>query len=348
LKKAAAIILLVCLVAALAACGAPQEVSREIFAMDTLMTLKAWGSGAGGALDSALDEIRRLDALLDNTDPASDISRINAVAGGQPVTVVQDTMDILSDAVKYGDLTSGALDVTVSPLVKAWAITTDTPRIPSDGEIASLLPLVDYRGIRLDPAAYAAGLALPGSALDMGALGKGFASKRLMALLRQKGVASAIFSLGGNVGVMGGKTDGSLWRVGIRDPEGTANDYVGYVSLKDGFVITSGDYERFFIRDGVRYHHIFDPAAGKPARTGLRSVTIIAQDGTLADALSTALFVMGQEKALAFYGAHRDLGFEAVFITEKNHVIATPGAAAMFTFTGEKQGYSYEALKGVS
>lgn len=328
------------IVLVMAGCSATAKAeTREFYAMDTVMSISAYGSGASAALDAAQAEVDTLDALLSSQRTDSEISRVNAAASLSPVKVSPDTLDILQQAVKYGGLTGGALDVSIYPLSSAWNIQSDTPKVLPDADIAALLPLVDYKKIALDTAASTVYLPVKGMGLDLGAVGKGYVSDKLVALFTQKGVTRALFSLGGNVGAMGGRPDGTPWRIGIRDPRGQANDYLGYVSIKDGFVITSGDYERFFIQDGVRYHHILDPGTGKPAWNGVRSVSIIADNGTMADSYSTALFVMGLEKGLAYQKAQG--GFEAIFVMEDGRIIATPGAQAIFTFTGKDAGYTY-------
>ncbi len=326
-------------------CSAPEKAeAREFFAMDTLMFVNVYGADAPAALDAAEAEVDRLDALLSTQNEASEIAKVNASAGISPVKVSPDTLDILQQALKYGALTDGALDVSIYPVSNAWNIQSGVPKVLSDSEIAGLLPLVDYRKVALDTAACTVYLPQKGMGMDLGAVGKGYASDRLVELFQAKGVSRALFSLGGNVGCMGGRPDGTPWRVGIRDPRGQPNDYLGYVSIRDGFVITSGDYERFFIRDGVRYHHILDPGTGRPAWNGVRSVSIISDDGTLADCYSTALFVMGLEKGLAFQKAQSDFvqgGFEAIYVMDDGRVIATPGARSIFTFTGKDAGYTY-------
>ena len=161
-----------------------------------------------------------------------------------------------------------------------------------------------------------------------------------MQIFKKYGIKTALFSLGGNIGAMGKKNGSEDYKIGIRDPEGTQNDTVGYITKTDVFVITSSDNERFFIKDGVRYHHIFDPSTGKPANNGLKQVSIVSDNGAMGDAYSTALFVMGLEKALAFQKAQGN--FEAVCITSDKKVTVTAGLRPYFTFTGAGKGYTYE------
>ena len=181
-----------------------------------------------------------------------------------------------------------------------------------------------------------------GMAVDLGGIAKGYASDKVAELLKEKGVASAIVSLGGNVYGVGTKPDGEKWEVALANPL-DANDYCGLISIENQAVVTSGGYQRYFEENGKKYHHIIDPATGYPAESGLLSVTIISDSGTEADVLSTALYVMGLEKALAFWQEHG--GFEAIFVTEAGEVIATEGADACFEFEGRDNDFTYRMVE---
>ena len=311
------------LILLLCACQS-SDASAQIFAMDTVMDLTVQGSGAAQALKDAEAELYRLDALLSRQDSASAVSALNESAGS-PVAVEEELYNLLQTAVEYSTLTDGAFAVTVAPIMDAWDFTGEHPRVPSRAELDSLLPLVGDERI-----VFGSGTVTlePGMAVDLGGIAKGYASDRLAELLAADGVSSAMVSLGGNVYVRGTKRDGSLWRVAIEDPNDTAA-YLGVLSLQDRFIITSGGYQRYFEQDGVRYHHILDPKTGHPAASGLQSVSVVSQDDTLADALSTALFVMGLDAGAALYRAG-DLAFEAVFMTDDGSVWITPGLAGQY------------------
>ena len=322
----------------LSACAPRMEAqTRELFAMDTVMTLTASGEKAAEALGAAADAINGADALWNMKSETSEIYHLNH-AGGAKVTLSAETIDVLKKALYYAGLTGGAFDPTIAPVSLAWDISGDNPRIPSDTELASLLPLVGYQHLSAEGGQ--AWFLQSGMEVDLGGIGKGAISDTLMGIFKKYGVKTALFSLGGNVGAMGQKEGGGAYKIGIQDPDGTQNDILGYLTLTDKFVITSGDYERYFIQDGVRYFHIFDPATGKPARSGLREVSIVSDNGALGDAYSTALFVMGLQKGLAFQKAQGN--FEAVFVTEDKKVITTGGLKGLFTFTGGAKGYTYE------
>lgn len=293
--------------------------SCELYAMDTVMELTAYGSGAQEALDQACGEIRSLDNLLSISSENGEIFPINKKKQG---TVSPDVKELLSRSLELSRMTDGVFDCTIEPVMEAWGFTTKNYRIPSDDELRTLLSAVDYRQVTIRDDS----VSLPENvSLDLGGIAKGFTSSRVMDIFRENGVSSGIISLGGNVQALGHKPDGSLWRVGIQDPNDT-NSMFAIVEVADQAVITSGGYQRYFEENGTRYHHIIDPSTGYPADNGLISVTIISDDGTLADALSTSLFIMGPEKASEFWKEHRS-EFDAVMMKTDGTVIVTAGLA---------------------
>lgn len=303
----------------------PAEAEIIITAMDTVMVLTAYGDAAGAALESARAEILRLEALLSATDPDSDIGRINADPTAK--TPVDDsTMELLLEAVSLSEASGGAVDMTVYPLVGAYGFPSGEYILPSDTELAALLELVGCEMVVLDGEAGTVSLELDGMAIDLGAFAKGYASDRCAEIVSGLGVTSALLMLGGNVKAVGSKPEGSPWRVAVKDPLG-GTGYVGVIEVSDLAVVTSGSYERYFDveTDGElrRIHHIIDPYTGRPAEGGLVSVTVVSADGLLADAYSTALFVMGLEEASEFWRVTRN--FEAVFVAEDGEVYITEG-----------------------
>lgn len=332
--KRLACLLLACLTAlALAACGAqkPQEVA--LFAMDTYMTLAAYGDNAGEALTAASQEINRLEATLSRTIDTSDISRLNA---GAAVSVQQETRELLTRALSLAEETGGAFDVTVAPLVTLWGITSDAPHVPTQEEIDALLPLVGGDHVHMDDAVTLD----TGCAVDLGGIAKGYASGQVAHILRAYDVTSAVVSLGGNVYVCGSRPDGAPWNVGIQDPAGTG--YAATVTLTDCFAVTSGGYQRYFVaEDGTVYQHILDPRTGRPADSDLLSLTVISDDGTAADAYSTALYVMGEQEAVSFWRAHG--GFDLILITADGRLLYTPGLSDAIT-APEDCAYDFQLL----
>lgn len=299
--------------------------SRDIFAMDTYMTLTAYGANAQTALDEAESEIERLDALLSTGDENSEIYKLNQNGTG---TISEDTEMLLDESEKLYTDTNGVFDITIYPVMEAWGFTTQNYRIPSDEELDTLLKNVDASKIQYDENVKK--ISLPENVkIDFGGIAKGYTSSRIMDIYKKCGITSGMVSLGGNVQLLGSKQDGSPWRVAVQSPDDT-EDYLGILETEDKAVITSGGYERYFEEDGRTYHHIIDPSTGYPAENGLKSVTIISNDGTLADGLSTSLFIMGREKACDFWKKHSDK-FDMILMTDNNELYVSSGIADAFS-----------------
>lgn len=311
----------------LSGCGAAGDTAstRYLTAMDTVMSLTAYGPNRDRALEEAVAEIQRLDGLLSIGSDSSDISRLNrektAVLSPDAASLLESALDLARD-------TQGVFDPTVYPLVKLWGFYDKDYQVPSRQELSQALALVNYRKVSLGEDGQAS--LGPGQQIDVGGIGKGYTSQRVTELLRQAGVTSAMVSLGGNIQCLEAKPDGSPWNIGIRDPFG--EELYAAVRVTDKAVITSGGYERYFEdpETGTVYRHILDPRTGFPAEKGLSSVSIVTSDGTLGDGLSTALYIMGLEEATQYWQAHRD-AFEAVFITDDGTLYATEGLRGSLT-----------------
>lgn len=270
--------------------------SRESMATYVTISVAAPESPAViAAIDAGLDEVDRLNSVLSEWRDGTDISKVNAAAGKTPVAVGPDAYATVAEGLEIGKASEGAFDITVGALWGAWDFKWENPKIPTAAELAPRLALIDYRRVQLDPNAHTVFLDRPGMKLAVGGIAKGYAVDQVSKLLKAKGYPHHLVVVGGEVYASG--TRGSRkWHVGIRDPRGTAS--YGYVELQDEALSTSGNYERFFVRGGVRYHHILVPSTGQPAR-GLASVTVLARRSTEADGLSTAIFVLGKERGLA-------------------------------------------------
>ena len=274
--------------------------SRDIFAMDTYMTVSAYGDAGEKAVDAAVKEINRLDALLSTGKASSEVSELNASNGGK---LSADTNALMDAALDLYESTDHVFDITIYPVMKLWGFTDQNYKVPSEGDLKAALTLVDASTLDYNKAKKTVAFTVDGTQIDFGGIAKGYTSATVAQLYKDYGVTSGLVNLGGNVQTVGFKPDGSEWRIGIQDPE-DENDMLGVVQTHDAAVITSGGYERNFEEDGVVYHHIIDPVTGYPADSGLISVTIVSEDGTLADGLSTSLFIMGKDKAIEYWKAH--------------------------------------------
>ena len=302
-----------------------KKVSKDIFAMDTYMTVTAYGKNAENGVNKAVDEINRLETVLSAEKQESDIYKLNETGSG---TLSTDTKNIVSKALEINKTTNGAFDISIYPLMVKWGFTTQKYNVPSKNEISKLLKDVDSSKIIFDEKSGNIKLK-ENMKIDLGGIAKGYTSSRVMQIFKECGVTSGLVSLGGNVQALGTKTDGTAWQIAIENPD-KSSDYIGVVSVKDKAVITSGGYERYFEKNGKTYHHILDPETGYPAESGLKSVTIVSDDGTLADALSTSLFVMGKEKAVAYWRAHSE-EFDAILVEKDGTVSVTENIADQFT-----------------
>ncbi|MDD3795815.1 MAG: FAD:protein FMN transferase [Lachnospiraceae bacterium] len=295
-----------------------QTCTKQLFAMDTYMSFTAYGSNCEAAVDAAMDEVKRLDALLSTGSEDSEVSRINAAGGG---SVSNDTAAILSEANKIYESTGGLFDYTIYPLMRLWGFSTKTYHVPSEAELADALALVDASGVQFDGKTLTLA---EGQQIDFGGIAKGYTSNRVMEIYREYGITSGLVSLGGNVQTLNQKPDGTNWNIGIQDPKNSQGSTIAVVSVNNKAVVTSGGYERYFEEDGKTYIHILDPRTGYPADQDLISVSIISENGTLADALSTSLYIMGKEDAITYW-KNRDEDFDMILVTEEGALYITPG-----------------------
>lgn len=312
-----------------------QETDRSFFAMDTVMRVRAYGADEE-TLDRAAAWISDLEQSISTTVPDSRIAAVNREG---TATLDAQSGELLRRALALCEETDGALDITIYPVVRAWGFTTGNYRVPSREELKALLSLVDYRLVtRSEENA----VAVPsGMQIDLGSVAKGYAGDRVCELLRACGVESALLDLGGNVQALGAKPDGSDWNIGIRDPQGEG--LLGTIAIRDRAVVTSGGYERFFEDEaGEIWWHILDPTTGMPVKNGLISVTVIGEEGLVCDALSTALFVMGEERAIEFWRTRAD--FEMILVAEDGTVLLTPGIGRVFT-PDRSSVYEYETIE---
>lgn len=329
MKRYAAIVAVCLLFLTAAGCGKIEESSRYLPAMDTIMEFTVYGSNGQEGLTRCTEIVRELEQLLSVTDSESAVYALNETGTlEQPDGHITHLLAVTNELAARTD---GALDVTVYPVVRAWGFTGEEYRIPGEGELTNLLTRVDWSAVSCGESS----ITLPeGAMLDFGSVAKGYAGSLAADALRDLGVTSALLNLGGNVQTVGGKPDGSDWRIAVKDPfEPESGTPLGVLSLNDEAAVTSGGYERYFEEDGVRYWHIIDPDTGYPADSGLVSVTVVGKDGAICDGLSTALFILGKEKALEYWRTWG--GFEAILVEEDGNVTVTAGLKERFELTRE-------------
>ncbi len=330
-KNILALLLCLCMLLPLSACGEAKMQQRQLTAMNTMMTLTAYGKKAEAGLRAAEGVIVAMDAALDPEMPNSTTYAINH-ANGQNVIVSAQVAKMLSTAMTVYTQSGGALDLSIYPLVKRWGFVDGKYYLPTDEEISAEMMKLCYDRLVLTsfPSSGAYSVSLPiGAELTFAAVAKGCASENAIDAMRQAGVESAFISMGGNVQTLGFKPDGSLWTVGISDPENPAT-HLGVVNVGETAIVTTGAYtDRFTAMNGKTYHHVLNPASGYPANNSLASVTILCEDGTMADCLSTAMYVLGENKALNYWRQYG--GFEMILVTDSKRVICTSGLIEKFT-----------------
>ena len=332
LRKIIAALLICCAALPLSACGEVEATEKQLFAMNSAVTIKAYGKNAEAGLNSAASVISALDSSLDPEREGSTLYNINSAAGNG-IVITGQIAEMLQVAKEVSEATGGALDLSVYPLVKAWGFIDGLYKVPSESEIESLLTKVDLSAVSVsamtETDTYL--LTMPaGMELTFAAVARGCAAMYAMRAMSQAGVDSGIVSFGGTVMTLGVKPDGSDWTVGLQDPINTGS-YAATLSVgADTAVVTSGGYLRYFVDDD-----------GNPADSDLLSVTVICDDGTYADALSTALYVMGEDDARDFY--EDNTGFELILITEDKRIVVSEGVREDFTLSGSD--YTVETLR---
>ena len=348
MKRFSILILTLCL--CLTGCGKQTtEATAQIFAMDTVMEIAAYGEHAEQAVKYTEKRIEELENRLSRTKAHSLVSGLNRDGSIRHLTY--DYWNLIARAKEYRDATNGAFDITIAPVMDAWGFTGDSFRVPEQSELDTLLKKVNSDAIQMLGSPSDSVTLGEGQAIDLGGIAKGYTSDCVEAVFYDHEIENGKISLGGNVFVLGTKPDGSDWRVGIKNPRNESG-LAAILSLRDAYAITSGGYERYFEENGKTYHHIIDPSTGYPADSGLLSVTVVAADngpdwagagnGAMCDAFSTALFVMGEEQALDFW-RNGGYDFDLVLVTEDGRVVITAGLADRFEEVKDS-GYTYETV----
>lgn len=308
------------------------------FIMNTVVEFKLYGENAPAAITAIKEELHSLEAQLSLYRAGSAIRELSEKSGREPVSFSPEAFALLKRAKEFGALSGGVFDITIAPVVQEWDITGENPHIPPQGRILSLLELVDYRDLILDEENHTAMLAREGQAVDLGAIAKGGAADIVRRAALEAGVESGFVSIGGNIIAIGRKPDGSKLRFGVRDPRGEQSSFFAIVELEDTTMSTSGDYERYFEENAVRYHHIFDTSTGYPAISDLMSVSVIAQDGALAEYLSTTLFIRGKETVL---GHLNEAEYQIIAVDLQGNVYYSPSLEQTMEKSGNSGDYKF-------
>lgn len=340
-RRLTALLLCLVMLLPLTACGETKMAQKQVFAMDTAMTVTAYGKHREAGLSAAESVIVSMNDMLDPELPTSVISAINN-AQGQNVVIPGQMATMLSTAKTVYDQSGGALDITLYPLIKRWGFVNSKYYVPTEEEIANDLARLCFDEMVLNsfPSSGSYSVSFPSYAeITLAAAAKGCASANAIDAMRQSGVSSGVITMGGNVQTLGLMPDGSNWTVAVQDPNNTSS-YLGVISVGETAVVTSGSYQRYFTAmNGKTYHHIFNPVSGYPTNNGLLSVTILCEDGTMADCLSTAMYAMGKNKALNYWRTYG--GFEMIIIDSENHITCTKGLIEKFTLSNDNYTLSY-------
>ena len=306
-----------------------EYLSKHTYVLGTIVEIRLYDHQSEELIDTAFNKLRELEAILSINKANTLIDAINENAGIAPVEVDENTFNLIQKGLHYSEMTSGAFDISIGPLVKLWNIGFTSAKVPSEAEILKRLPLVDYHLVTLDEEAHSVYLEKEGMLLDLGGIGKGYAADEIATLLRDAGVEHALLDLGGNIYALGDKPNGKLWTISIQDPFNPRGNSIGTLCIANQSTVTSGIYERYITsEDGTTYHHILNPESGYPFTNELASVTIVSTSSTDGDALSTATFALGLEKGINFIETLE--GIDAIFITTDKQVYTTSGVKDTF------------------
>jgi len=296
-------------------------------ALGTINTITAYGKKGKDAIEAAYKRVLEIEDRMSAFKDGSDVMKINRSAGIEPKKINADTFNLLNRSLEFSNSSKGAFDITIRPLTSLWGFGKKLNYLPKKEEIDEVLPLVNYRELFLDEENCTAYLKRKGQAIDLGGIAKGYAADEVKRILLQYRIKDALINLGGNIVVLGHNPEGQPWRIGIQNPFAATGHYIGTVKTTNRTIVTSGSNEQFFIKDGIRYHHIINPRTGYPINNGLLSVTVICQSSTDADALTTALFVSDVVDAIPLL---KSINAEGIFVMENQDVFVTEGLQGNF------------------
>lgn len=319
----------------LSSCSIKNKNSNPIYKkevlMGTVISVTLYDSNDEHILDKIFNKVRHLESILSINKNGTLVDKINESAGIEPVQVDNDTYTIIKKGIEYSTLSNGLFDISIGPIVKLWNIGLPEARVPSQEEINSKLSLVGYSDIELNDKENSVFLKRKGMMLDLGGIAKGYTADIISNILTEEKVKSAIIDLGGNIFAHGEKINGDDWNVGIQNPLSDRGDIIGSIKVKNKSVVTSGIYERYLEKDGVKYHHILSPKTGYPYNNEIAGITIISDKSVDGDALSTSVFAMGIDEGIKFVNTQPEI--DAIFVTKDNKVYITNGIKDIFKLT---------------
>ncbi|AWZ49204.1 thiamine biosynthesis protein ApbE [Clostridiaceae bacterium 14S0207] len=322
----------------LSSCTKSQKVyKKESFMLGTIISLKYYGKNGDKAIDESIEKIRNIENKMSVNIASSEICKVNNNSGKEDIVIGKENLYVIEKALEYSKLTGGAFDISIEPVVKLWGIGTEKARVPKKEEIEDKLKLVNFKDILIKNNKLF--LNRKGMALDLGGIAKGYAADELKKVVQKYNLERAFINLGGNLYIYGGKENGEPLNIGIQDPCAKQGEYFSVLKVKNKSVVTSGNYERYFIKNGKRYHHILDPKTGYPAEKGLISTTIISDKSIDGDALSTSTYILGLEKGRKLIESLK--GIEAIFVTKDKKVYTTRGINKE-NFNISNKEYTYE------
>lgn len=308
-------------------------ISRSEILMGTIIKVTIFDSSNEKVLDEVFNKIKELESTLSINTNGTLIDKINESAGVAPVKVDNDTYNLISKGIEYSNLSNGLFDISIGPLVKLWSIGLPEAKVPSKEEINEKLPLIDFNNIELNDTNKTVFLKKSGMLLDLGGIAKGYTADKISNILSENNIKNALIDLGGNIYTHGTKITGDDWKVGIQDPFSERGEIIGSITTSNKSIVTSGIYERFIEKDGIKYHHILSPETGYPYDNDLAGITIISDKSIDGDALSTSVFAMGLKDGINFVEKLENI--EAIFVTKDKRVHITSGLKDNFVITNE-------------
>ncbi|MFC0905992.1 FAD:protein FMN transferase [Clostridium sp. MT-14] len=310
---------------------------KNSYVLGTIVHIQIFGNRSEQLAEKALEKLRDIDDKMSVFKDYSEISKINRNAGLSPQIISSDTYFVIKKAVEYAELSGGSFDPTIGPLTSLWNIGTEHERIPQKDEIDKKLSLVNYKDIILDEGTRSIKLKYKNQSIDVGGIAKGFAADTVKGLLSKHHVKSALIDLGGNIFALGRKCSGDLWSIGIQNPFKHRGEYIGIVNVKDKSLVTSGNYQRYFMNSGKKFHHILDPKTGYPSESSIVSASIISDNSIDGDGLSTGIYIMDVHKSMDLIESLP--GIDAILITNAKKVYITSGIVENFKLTDNEFKY---------